>query len=113
MEGTTVKHNRAEAESRGEERFERTIWNRGTKPQRPLHGRVAEAGQRSQQRVAGHGASVIVSTFVFVPGVSNAAIITAAQSLNDGQALSHETLRNEMRCHLVFNAGPDFIGIYK
>src|SRR5947208_2816352 len=112
-QGPGIQRNRAKTGSRAEEGLEWPDAQLRAEPEGSLDSRVTEAGQRAKQRVTGHGARVIIAALIFVPGVANPAVIAAAQSLNDGQSLFDEPFCDEMRGHLVFDAGPDFVGVDK
>ena len=44
-------------------------------------------------------------------GIAGAAVVAAAQSFDDGQALVDVAFRDEVRGDLVFDAGPDLVGV--
>src|SRR5215469_9112123 len=76
-----VQYDGAKTICRAEEAFEGTSLQLGTNPESPVHGRIAKTGQSREQRVARHGAGVVVAALVFVPRVAYLPVIPASQSL--------------------------------
>ncbi len=76
-----------------------------------VNGGVAEAGERADKREARHGACVPVAALIFVPRIAGAPVVTATQGLDDGEAFLDESFMDEVRCDLVFDPGPHFIGV--
>src|SRR5579872_1143239 len=73
----------AVARSRGEKCLERTDRELRFKPERSLNCGVTEAGERTEQCIAGHGASIVIPTLIFIPWISTASVVAATQGLND------------------------------
>src|SRR5215467_7286441 len=96
-----------------EKRLEWPMLDFRSKPQCLLDGGIAKTRQRTQQRIARHRPRIIVTAFVFVPRIARSSVVAAAHRLDDRQALWHKAFCNQVRCHLIFNPGPDFIRIYK
>ena len=70
---------------------------------------IADTSERLDERVAGQGPGIPVPRFIFIEGVAYPAVIPAACSLNDLQALIDIAGKDEMRSDLVFHARPDFV----
>src|SRR5215472_532724 len=91
-----VERKRAKAGGGREECLERSDIDLRTEPECAPNRRVAETGQCGEQRVAGHGARVVVATLVFVPRITDAAVITTAKGLDEGEPLMNESLADEV-----------------
>ena len=109
--GVTVEGDGAVAGCGGEEANERMHLQFRSKIQGLVNGRVTEAGERANQREARHGACVPVAALIFVPGIAGAPIVTATQGLDDGEAFLGESFMDQVRCDLVFDPCPHFVGV--
>ena len=109
--GVAIEGNGAVSGRCGEEALERSHFQFGREAKCSIDRGVSEAGEGAEQRIAGHGARVVVAAFVFVPRIAGAAVVAAAQSFDDGQALVDVAFRDEVRGDLVFDAGPDLVGV--
>src|SRR6185503_17026375 len=76
-----------------------------------IHRRVSKAGESTDQSVARHGSCVPVSAFVLVPGIARAPVVAAAKRSYNRQALFNKTFLDQVRCHLVLDAGPYLVRV--
>ena len=90
------ERNRAKPGGGGEESLERADVESRAKPEGSQNGRVPETRECGQQRIACHGARVVVAAFVFVPGIAHATVITTAQRFHDGEPFVNEALTDEV-----------------
>jgi len=76
-----------------------------------VDGVVACAGEGLEEGVAGHGAGVPVAAFVFIEGVADASVVAVSCGAHDLETFGDVAEEDEVGGDLVFDAGPDLIGI--
>ncbi|OPZ89577.1 MAG: hypothetical protein BWY73_01475 [candidate division TA06 bacterium ADurb.Bin417] len=112
-QAAAVKADAAVAGGGREEATEAGAVQAGRQAQPAGHRRVVEAGEGRQQGVAGHGPGVIVAALVLVPGVAGPAVVAVPGRPHQGQPLGRHSFHDQVAGHLVLEACPDLVRIWK
>src|SRR5262249_222534 len=83
----------------------------GCEMQHAVDRAVPGAPQPAQQPLAPPAAPVPTSAFGFAEGVAVSAVVAPACGAHDREALFHMAVTDEVACHLVLDACPDFVAV--